>query len=368
MIVRNKLIAAVVLGLAIIAVLFWWRFGTLSPTPVQTPSPQAAPRTEPQPGQGNAEASNSAAKLTEPTPPLTQKPSPELRRTFETLNHNAIVFYGRAVDQFGEPVVGADVRGTVLVNTGTRGGSRKAKTTTDGLGYFQFGDLVGQDIGIMIAKDGYEYRRKSSSFSYSYFEADHKRHIPDPKNPVVFVLWKKKGAETLVHYEKVWRFPLSGGPLRIDLTTGKVAERDADLVVTVSRTPLVMPYGTTGFAWQAAVDVTGGGLIRVGELDYYNAAPETGYEPRLQHMQEARSVREAQEGRIKWTWQEDVADTFFISCRDGRIFARVYLRIKPNSDHKEGDNEALVAAGVWLNPNGSRNLEFDPKNAITPKP
>jgi hypothetical protein len=26
----------------------------------------------------------------------------------------------------------------------------------------------------------------------------------------------------------------------------------------------------------------------------------------------------------------------------------------PNSDRKEGDNEALVAAEVWLNPNGSR--------------
>ena len=366
--VRNRsLVAAVVLGLAIAAFLYWWRSGA----PIlHEPPPESVLKPEPQTGQAApAETSNAtAAAPSEPPPPPTQKPSPELRRTFETLNHNAIVFYGRAIDQFDEPVVGAEVRGTVLVNTGTKGGARKAQTTTDGQGYFQFSDLVGQDIGIMIAKDGYEYRRKSSSFSYSYFEADHKRHIPDPKNPVVFVLWKKQGAEALVHYEKVWRFPISRGPLRIDLVTGKPAERDADLVVTVSRTPLVMPYGMTGFGWQATVDVNGGGLIRAGELDYYNAAPETGYAPRFQHTQEAQSVRDAQEGRIKWTWIEDVADTFFISARNGKVFARVHLRIWPNSDHKEGDNEALVSAEVWLNPNGSRNLEYDPKNATTPRP
>ena len=369
-IVKRSLAVIVVLGLVLAGLLFWWRSGMPSHTPAQTRSSQSAPKSVPQPGQAApAETNNTVASATtEPPPPPTQKPSPELRRTFETLNHNAIVFYGRAIDQFGEPVVGAEVRGTVLVNTGTHGGERKTRTATDAQGNFQFTGLKGQDLGIGISKEGYEYSRKNSSFSYSYFEADHNRHEPDSTNPVVFVLWKKQGAEPLVHYGKVWRFPINGGPLRIDLVTGKVAERDADLVVTLSRTPLVMPYGTTGFAWQATVDVNDGGLIRAGEQDYYNTAPETGYAPRFQHLQQAQSVHEAQEGRIKWTWQENVADSFFVSIRNGKIFARVYLHICPNSDHNEGDNEALVSAGVWLNPNGSRNLEFDPKKAITPKP
>jgi hypothetical protein len=305
---------------------------------------------------------------TSPLPPPTQKPSLELRKTFETLNHNEIVFYGRAVDQFGEPVPAADVEGIVLVNTGSRGGQVRRQTATDAQGYFQFGGLKGQDLGIGIRKEGYEYRRRESSFSYSYFEADHKRHIPDPKNPVVFVLWKKQGAEPLIHYEKVWRFPVNSGPVKIDLLKAKVGQPDADITVNVSRTPLTMPYGDRGFAWKVAMDVEGGGLVSAGEIDYYNQAPATGYEPHLEYVQEAQSIRAAQEGRITWTWRENVADTFYLTSRNGKNYARIELRIRPNSDRKEGDNEALIAAKVWLNPNGSRNLEFDPAKATKPSP
>lgn len=315
-----------------------------------------------------AATATNATPATPPPPPPTQKPSPELRKTFETLNHNEIVFYGRAVDQFGEPVPAADVEGVVLVNTGSRGGQMQRRTTTDAQGYFQFGGFKGQDLGIGISKEGYEYRRRESSFSYSYFEPDHKRHIPDPKNPVVFVLWKKQGAEPLIHYEKVWRFPVNAGLVKIDLLKAKIGQPQADLIVNVSRSPFVMRYGERGFAWTVAIDVEGGGLVRAGETDYYNQAPADGYEPHLEYAQEAQSIRAAQEGRITWTWREDVADTFYLTSRSGRNYGRIELRIRPNSDHKEGDNEALIAAKVWLNPNGSRNLEFDPAKAIKPTP
>jgi hypothetical protein len=324
---------------------------------------------------GNTVASfappSSAAQANAPAsaqPSPSQQPGPEARRMFVTLNHNPVQFFGRALDQFGESVAGAEVRGTLLINTGTSGGQQKAQTTTDGQGYFQFTGLKGQDLGIGISKEGYEYRRKTTSFSYTYFEADHKRHIPDPKNPVVFILWKKQGAEALVHYDRTWRFPVNSGPVRIDLVTGRIGGQDADLVVTVSRTPLQMPYGARGFAWSAIVEVEGGGLIRAGQRDYYNLAPESGYVPRFEHVQEAQDVRDAQEERMKWTWRESVSDDFFVSSRNGKNFARVRFYIRPNSDRKEGDNESAVEAEVWLNPNGSRNLEFDSKKAITPPP
>lgn len=301
-------------------------------------------------------------------PSATQKPSPELKRTFEALNHNPIEFYGRALDQFGEPVVGADVTGSVLYNTGIKSGRSVASTTTDVGGYFRFSELAGQTLGIDFKKSGYEFNPVHTLFSYSYFEADHKRHIPDPKNPVIFTLWKKQETEPLVHYDKVWRFPVNTGPVGINIATGQIGMQDVDLVVTISRTPLQMRYGEQGFAWTATVEVVGGGLIRAGQRDYYNLAPESGYVPRFEFTQEAQSVRAAQDEKIKWTWVRSVSDDFFISSRNGKNFARVSLRIRPNVDHKEGDNEALVAAEVWLNPNWSRNLEFDPKKAIKPQP
>lgn len=294
-------------------------------------------------------------------------PRRQLQRVFAVLNHNPINFYGRALDQFGDPVDAAEVQGSVMYNTGARSGVTRAHTITDAQGYFQFTDLMGQDLGIGIKKERYEYHPEYSSFSFSYFEADHKRHEPDPKNPVVFGLWKKQGAEPLIHYDRVWRFPLTANPVKINLRSGKMDDEDPDIVVSVSRTPLQMRYGQRGFSWAAIVEVVDGGLIRVGSVDYYNVAPEWGYQSRFEHVQEAEDSHEAQLGRLKWTWSESMADHFYISSHQGRHFAHINLRIRPNSDHQEGDNEALVEAEVWLNPNGSRNLEFDP-NQVIPLP
>ncbi len=367
---QRSVVVIIVLALAV-ALLWWWRgrshlpaAGTEKPVanePAASSTPAGVPNTA-----SSSSANEPAAKSV--APPPTQKPSPQLWRTLETLNHNEIEFYGRAMDQFGKGVPAAAVEGVVIVNTGTRGGEMLRKTATDAQGYFQFGGFKGQDLGIAISKEGYEYRRHNSSFSYTYFEADHKRHIPDPKNPVIFVLWKKQGAEPLVHYEQVWRFPVNAGPIKIDLLKGKIGEAQGDLIVNISRTPLRMRYGASGFEWKAAVDVVGGGLVRAGQRDYYNEAPAVGYAPRFEYVQVAQSVEDAQEGGIKWTWSREVADVFYITSRDGKNYARVALRLKPNSDRNEGDNEALVAAEVWLNPNGSRNLEFDRTKAIKPVP
>jgi hypothetical protein len=291
-------------------------------------------------------------------------PRQRLKHVFEVLNHNPIEFYGRAVDQFGEPIGAAEVQGSVLYNTGVRSGVTGARTITDMQGNFQFTDLMGQDLGIGIQKEGYEYHPRHTSFSYSYFEADHKRHQPDRNNPVVFLLWKKQGAEPLIHYDRVWRFSLTASPVKINLRSGEIDDTDADLVISISRNPLRMRYGQRGFAWNAVVEVVDGGLVQAGLIDYYNLAPEAGYQLRFEHTQEAQDLHEAQVGRLKWTWKESVADDFFISSHRGENFAHVVLRIRPNSDHREGDNEALVEAEVWLNPNGSRNLEFDPTKVI----
>jgi hypothetical protein len=357
-------VIVVVILVGVVALLWWWRMPSHTAVAVKSKEPAVAVSSL---NVSNPAPANAPVPA-QPEPPSTQKPSPELRRTLETLNHNDIEFYGRALDQFGEPVPAAEVKGVVIVNTGTRGGEMRRQTTTDGQGYFQFGGFKGQDLGIGISKEGYEYRRRNSSFSYSYFEADHKRHIPDPKKPVVFILWKKQGADALIHYEKEWRFPVNTRPVKIDLLKAKIGEAQTDLTINVSRSPLNMQYGERGFAWKVLIDVEGGGLVHTGETEYYNQAPSSGYKPHLEYAQEAQSVRDAQEGRIKWTWREGVAETFYITSRNGQNYGRLNLEIRPNIDRKEGDNQALVAVKIWLNPNGSRNLEFDPANVIKPTP
>jgi hypothetical protein len=322
---------------------------------------------------GNTVASfappSSAAQANAPAsaqPLATQKPSSELKRTFEALNHNPIEFYGRALDQHGEPVNGAEVTGSVLYNTGVKSGRKVASTITDAGGYFRFSGLEGQTLGIDFKKSGYEFNPRHTLFSFSYFEADHKRHIPDPKNPVIFTLWKKQGAEALVYYDKTfWEIPADGTPLKLNLATGRMGDAEADMIVSLARTPLRMRYGERGYAWNATVEIVGGGMIRVGEQDYYNLAPESGYLPRFEHAQESQSVRDAQSEKIKWTWRGEVEDTFLVKSLDGRRYARVHLRIS-SSCRQTNDANASMSVTVWLNPSGSRNLEFDSRKAIAP--
>ena len=361
---QKSVVVVLVILAGVIALLWWWRVREQAAVADKSTAPAAPVSTQ---NAANPTASSAPAPA-QPEPPPTQKPSPELRRTFETLNHNEIEFYGRAVDQFGEPVVAAEVKGVVIVNTGTRGGEMHRQTTTDAQGYFKFSGFKGQDLGMTISKDGYEYRRHDSSFSYSYFEADHTRHIPDAKNPVVFILWKKQGAEPLVNYSKTfWEVPADGSPVKIDLATGKLGGVNADLIITLQRTPLKMLSGARGYPWKVNIEVVGGGLIRAGERDYYNVAPEGGYVPRLELAQEAQSVRDAQEGRIKWSWQDRIAESFFIKSKDGSRYAFIRLSVQSNG---RADNDTTGSAGinVLLNPNASRNLEFDPAKVIKPTP
>lgn len=360
---KKRIGVGVILFVALVVVLLWWRSRS-APVATNERNRQGTLTTQPT---ANAETKKDASDAASPpviAAPPTQKPSPELKRTFQTLNHNPIEFYGRALDQFGGPVAGAEVSGVVLYNTGTKAGEKENKTTTDAEGYFQFTNLEGQDLGVSITKDGYDYRSRNSSFSYSYFEAVHKRHIPDPKNPVVFTLWKKQGAEALVHYDIARDVPADGTPIRINLEKGKTGGAEADLVVSISRTPLRQRREVQGYEWKATVDVIDGGLVRADGQDYYNLAPESGYQPHYEYVQAAQNVREAQDGRIKWSWRGSIAETFFVTVRNGKYFARVNVEIMAKGDRDDGDNIGIVRTVVWLNPNGSRNLEFDRSKVI----
>lgn len=367
---KPKVFVGLVALVAMFVAFLLWRRSPLPPSTVasfasaQTPAVSA---TVPQSSERAATSSAQAGVVSPAQPLATQKPRTELKRTFEALNHNPIEFYGLALDQFGEPVSGAEVIGSVLYNTGVKSGRKVASSTTDAGGYFRFSELEGQTLGIDFKKSGYEFNPRNTLFSYSYFEADHKRHISDPKNPVIFTLWKKQGAEALVHYNKMfWEMPADGTPVKINLATGRIDDVNADMIVSIERMPLRMRYGERGYEWNAAVEIVGGGLIRVGEQDYYNLAPKSGYMPRFEHVQEPQSVRDAQAEKIKWTWHGEIEDTFWVKSLDGQRYARVRLEIS-SSCRQTNDTDASMSVTVWLNPSGSRNLEFDSVKATTPR-
>lgn len=353
---RDRWVLAVGVVVLLALLLFWFHrsFGANSAQRSDPVPPQTAPAQQ-------------SASLSPPEPPLTQKPSKGLLETFKKLNHNSIEFYGRAVDQDGEAVAWADVEASVLVNTGTSGGVRKARTTTDRQGYFSFTELEGQDLTMVISKPGYEFSTRTKLFSYTYFEADHKRHIPDPQNPVVFVMWRKQGAEPLVHYEwRRFKIPADGSPLGVNLGNGKAAPTDPDLVVRFRRAD--GPSNIPGYAWSAQIEVPKGGLILATDLDFYNLAPVDGYQRVIEITQPSRQELDARSPGGREVWHGHKIVMFWVKMRDGNQFGRVRLRLHPpNERFADGRFEpAGFAVEAWINPSGSRNLEYEYGKEIRP--
>lgn len=354
---RDRWVLAVGVVVLLALLLFWFHrsFGANSAQRSDRVPPQTAPAQQP----GSASP---------PEPPLTQKPSKELLETFKKLNQNPIEFYGRAVDQDGEAVAWADVEASVLVNTGTSGGVRKARTTTDRQGYFSFTELEGQDLTMVISKPGYEFSTRTKLFSYTYFEADHKRHIPDPQNPVVFVMWRKQGGEPILHYESTfWNtLPLNAVPVGIDLGKGRVSLGASDLVVRFRRDD-GLPQ-TPGFAWSAQIEVPNGGLILAPGLDFYNLAPADGYQRTVEITQPSQDEIDTNPLEHRESWHGHKAVIFWIKIRGGSQFGRVRLTLfppcekLPDGSFKPGTFEIEA----WINPSGSRNLEYEYGKEIRP--
>lgn len=360
---RNRRFLAVGMVVLLAFLVFWL---------LRSSAPKSSPQSDSVSPPTNTEAEQTApaqqpdsSKI--PEAPPTQKPSKGLLESFKTLNHNPIEFYGRAVDQYGEPVGLADVEASVMVNTGTTGGVRKARTTTDRQGYFSFIDLAGQDLTMVISKPGYEFSTSAKLFSYTYFEADHKRHVPDPKNPVVFVMWKKQGAEPLVHYEwRRFKIPADGSPLGVNLESGKVASTDVDFVVRFRRDdgPSLVP----GFGWSAQIEVPNGGLILAPDLDFYNLAPLDGYQRVIEITQPSGQEIDARSPELREVWRGHKEVMVWVKTRDGNQFGRVRLRLHPPTEKlPDGSFEpAGFAVEAWINPSGSRNLEYDYSMEIRP--
>ena len=174
--------------------------------PVQTnfPSPNAPP------------GANAAV-------PHGQTDGERMREVLSNYNDMPIDFYGKLVDQFGNPVAGAEIKGSIRVINGVRQGTDWFSTTSNASGLFQFHGK-GQDIGMMPSKTGFVYVAMSGTGNYSHLYPEEERAHPDPNNPVILKMWKLQGAEHLIHSQAQASVPLDGTPRAFDLKAGTHVE------------------------------------------------------------------------------------------------------------------------------------------------
>jgi hypothetical protein len=325
------LLASLLLALGL-----WWL--------LRAPQPKPQDRLVAEPG-----ASMSPADVPVDSPPKTES---ELRRKavamIEGVFNTPIEFYGRVVDQNGDPVPNAHVG--IGVNDKFNASGSNYSTTSDTDGYFSFKGARGASMGVSVGKEGYYKIHKVSNQSFAYGMGPDGAHQAPPTkdNPAIFALHKMGRTESLVYDGKRRYKPSKDGqPLDVNLETGReVPSGQGD--IRFERWANDQEKNQRGhFDWRLRITAPGGGLAeRNGQFDF--EAPEGGYK---------ESVEINMPASLGDQWSYTVNMSYFVRLRDGR-YARFDAMVQA------GHESSALVVDAFLNPTpGSRNLEYDPKQA-----
>lgn len=277
-----------------------------------------------------------------------EKQRAEQRRSvverIEAALNTSITFYGKVVDQNGDPVPNALV-GYGLLDKFNESGST-GETSADLNGFIHISGVKGAVISVSVHKEGYYHIQDASNqaFAYGYGTESHIKPAPTKDNPAVFVLHKMGEAESLVELSsRQFQIPISGQAAVINLATGRSMGPGLHISSKVGE----MKNGR--FDWHYELSVPGGGLVeREGQFDF--EAPESGYESSI--LLESKASDPG--------WKNGAAKSYFIKLPDN-TYARVQARFYPR------DYRNIVVLVSYLNPTpGNRNLEYDPAKRVKP--
>ena len=261
-----------------------------------------------------------------------------------------IAFYGKVVDEKGDPVAEANVHFTWTDLS--RDGSSESQTSSDGYGLFALQGVTGKNLHVEVSKGGY-YSYNPSGLYYNYAGGEVQIFVPDMANPAVFRLKKRGVAQRLIHVHagagglEGIRTPKDGSPIGVSLTTGNEVSEQGDLIVQCWTDDQGKTSGQD-YNWRCQVTVPGGGILqRNDDLDFQ--APTNGYQP---------SDLVDMPASLGNQWSRDVKRNYFVRLANGN-YARINFEMIAGGTH-------FFQLESFLNPNGSPNLEFDPSQGSNP--
>jgi len=227
--------------------------------------------------------------------------------------------------------------------------------TTDAHGRFALTDVKGALLSVKsMEKPGYETSEKSiNRAQYWYWRNPEQTFKPDSDKPEIFHMWKKAGAEHLVHASKFYGIVPDGRSYAIDVLQEKKTEGGStgDFKVSIRRPSQVA--SDEKYDWACVVEGIGGGVVEASEEQMYRA-PAVGYQQRYEVNVSANDPQ----------WSGQAKRNFYLRSREGRVYARLEVEILSNYRDK-----AVFNVEYYANPAGSRNLEYDPlQDVVKPTP
>jgi hypothetical protein len=290
--------------------------------------------------------------------PVTPQPSSELTRQqaakkLASAFSAPISYWGKVVDEKGNPVPDATVAWTANNNPDPYGAGTRGETRTDADGLFF---IASRGIGLYVEvwKTGYyqvptQARAKLGSFGGFDNPAvisNTDSPLGTPDNPAMYALHRKGTAAALIQItERPIHIPKNGSPVAMSLSTGQTAPSDEGGGLNIACWTNDQVKDADGhYTWRCQLSVPGGGLIE--RIDQYAfEAPVHGYKPVVEL------------GPPIDRWSARAEQQYFVKLPNN-CYARIDFRIRTAGDH-------YFIIESYLNPTpGDRNLEFDPSNAI----
>jgi len=345
------LLLFVVLGL--FALLLWWRHARPVPNALPASIAPSSPAHSSTPAASSSAGTQPAAAVQVPDVPghkLTDQDKLNIGKIVQAFNA-PIVFYGKVEDQFGAPVPDAGIEYSVA-NRYFGESTRVDGGKSDEQGLFSKFGMAGAGVYVSVFKEGYYGNGSKSARSFGYGTPSGDQP-PSKEHPALFVLQKMGSTEPLIKVEAYVPIPRDGTPVEVSLRHSRVKDtsgsKHGDLRVE-AWTDDTHKDEHRRYDWRCRVSILDGGFAeRTGEFAF--EAPIDGYTPIFEFAMPRTTAR----------WTNSVEREWFLCLADG-CFARIRFKMAAGGDH-------FFFVESYLNPKpGSRNLEFDPAKAITPKP
>lgn len=251
-----------------------------------------------------------------------------------------IAFYGKVVDEKGMTV--PDVTVDFSCNDVSATGTSSYHTKSDANGQFSIRHIKGKLLVVKATKDGY-YTSRADVDSF-YYAGQNVNFVPNPARRELFHLRKIGVAEPLIRIKMNSRIEKDGSPVELSLVSGKIgAPGQGNLRVECWTEE---PKNSRKYDWRCRITVVNGGIQQYTN-EFPFAAPANGYVA-TDEIRMPMSLGEA--------WGYSAKRNYFLALANGN-YARMTFEMIAGGDH-------FFEIESFLNPSGSRNLEFDPSKAI----
>jgi hypothetical protein len=343
---RRRVIFGVFVLLASFLLLWFWP----QPETASQSSDQKLPPPKPSSAQANLDAPSvkpaPAALNLEQTEQAQEEKKKNIIAKIVAMMSAPITFYGKVVDQNGDPVPDAHIGFSLADKFAASGSNDYMKASRDGS--FSIIGVKGAVLGVNVNKEGYYQIQDVSNqrFAYGVASDGYTKPPPAKENPAVFVLQKMGQAMALIKIEKYVRTERNGSPKQINLQTGRLTSLGNFKVEAWTNDQAKDAQGH--YDWKCRISVPGGGLIE-RKNDFAFEAPADGYRPSDEIVMPQNAER----------WNPQASRQYFVKLSNNH-FARIEFEMVAGGDH-------FFSITSYLNPTpGSRNLEFDPAKAIEP--